>query len=95
MDYISGAISYLEVALPLPLSQEAYQKDSENPIMIDSIRNSKALMVVQPSNETGIAKNPSGRQKSQKDEATLTFLEKRHPKNVLPGEKGSLLDIYA
>jgi len=63
--------------------------------MIDQIRNNKALTVVKPANQNGIANNPAGRQLPQKDEATLTFLEKRHPKNVLPGEKGSLLDIYA
>jgi len=63
--------------------------------MIDHIRNNTALAVVNSPNETTVAKNSSGRQQSQKDEATLTFLEKRHPKNVLPGEKGSLLDIYA
>ena len=63
--------------------------------MIDQIRNNKALTVVKPSNETAMAKNPTGRQHPQKDETTLTFLEKRHPKNVLPGDKGSLLDIYA
>ena len=63
--------------------------------MIDQIRNSKALTVVKPANETAVAKNSTGRQHPQKDEATLKFLEKRHPRNVLPGEKGSLLDIYA
>ena len=63
--------------------------------MIDPIRNNKALAVVKPTNDAAITKHPTGRQHPQKNEATLTFLEKRHPKNVLPGEKGSLLDIYA
>jgi len=63
--------------------------------MIDQVRNTKALTVVKPANDTSVARHPTGRQQAHKDEATLTFLEKRHPKNVLPGEKGSLLDIYA
>jgi len=52
-------------------------------------------MVVKLANEAAIAKNSTGRQHSQEDEATLTFVEKRPAHNVLPGEKGSLLDVYA
>ena len=63
--------------------------------MIDPVRNSKALAVVIPTNETAVAEHPAGRQHPARDEATLKFLEKRQPQNVLPGEKGSLLDIYA
>ncbi len=63
--------------------------------MIDPITNSKALMAVQPANNTDIAKNPTGRHLPQEETTTLTFLEKRDPDASRILEKGSLVDIYA
>jgi len=63
--------------------------------MVESIRNTNALMVVPPANSTGIAKNPAGRHLPQREETTLTFLGKRDHDDSRFLEKGSLVDIYA
>ena len=52
-------------------------------------------MVVQPPNNTGITKNPTGRHLPQEETTTLTFLGKRDPDSSRYSEKGSLLDVYA
>jgi hypothetical protein len=62
--------------------------------MIEGIRNSRALPVVKPSNNTVITGNKAGNQHAPKEETTLTFLERIEPTPSRSMEKGSIIDVY-